>query len=65
MFWGLKKMKKTIFVDFSSILGQKLHFEKKKVEKILRSGACSLEYEVCKIVLSRKLIIHTKQCCAS
>ena len=26
---GLKKLKKTTFVDFSSILGQKLHFEKK------------------------------------
>ena len=26
---GLKKMKKTTFVDFSSILGQKMHFEKK------------------------------------
>ena len=26
---GLKKLKQTTFVDFSSILGQKLHFEKK------------------------------------
>ena len=30
-------MKKTTFVDFSSILGQKLHFEKKKLEKFWKN----------------------------
>ena len=30
--WGLKKYKKTTFVDFSSILGQKNAFWKKKLE---------------------------------